>query len=133
LKKIDLGQTISILANIGVIAGIIFLAIELQQNNELLTAEAANIRLQNQLGPRYLILENPDLAELMTKHASRVPLTKTEELKTDLYIQSLFVQWEWSFNEYRAGRFGDLKKANAGRRRIFHGGSVIPAPWYLTN
>jgi hypothetical protein len=33
MKKIDLGQTITILANIGVIVGIGFLAIEIQQTN----------------------------------------------------------------------------------------------------
>ena len=32
MKKIDLGQTISIFANLGVIAGITFLALELNQN-----------------------------------------------------------------------------------------------------
>ena len=32
MKKIDLGQTITILANLGVIAGIVFLAIEVRQN-----------------------------------------------------------------------------------------------------
>jgi hypothetical protein len=32
MRKIDLGQTITILANIGVIAGIVFLALELRQN-----------------------------------------------------------------------------------------------------
>jgi len=32
MKKIDLGQTIQTLANLGVIAGIVFLAMELQQN-----------------------------------------------------------------------------------------------------
>lgn len=32
MKKIDLGQTITILANIGVISGIAFLALELRQN-----------------------------------------------------------------------------------------------------
>ncbi len=36
MKKIELGQTIAILANVGVIAGILFLAIELRQNNEAL-------------------------------------------------------------------------------------------------
>jgi hypothetical protein len=36
VKKIGLGQTISVLANIGVIAGIVFLGIELQQNNDCL-------------------------------------------------------------------------------------------------
>jgi len=34
MKKIDLGQTIAILANVGVIAGIVFLAIEVRQNTE---------------------------------------------------------------------------------------------------
>jgi len=34
MKKIDLSQTIAILANIGVIAGILFLAIEVHQNTE---------------------------------------------------------------------------------------------------
>jgi hypothetical protein len=38
MKKIDLGQTFHILANIGVIGGILLLAFELQQNNELMAA-----------------------------------------------------------------------------------------------
>ncbi len=40
MKKIDLGQTITILANVGVIAGIVFLAVELRQNNTLMAAQA---------------------------------------------------------------------------------------------
>ena len=36
MKKIDLGQTLGILANLGVIAGIVFLAVELRQNTESL-------------------------------------------------------------------------------------------------
>jgi len=38
--KIDLGQTISVLANVGVIAGIVFLGYELRQNNSLLASQA---------------------------------------------------------------------------------------------
>jgi len=40
MKKIDLGQTLNTLANVGVIAGIVFLAVELNQNNEFLELEA---------------------------------------------------------------------------------------------
>jgi hypothetical protein len=40
MKKIDLGQTISIVANIGVVAGIVFLGIEIRQNTQALEAEA---------------------------------------------------------------------------------------------
>ncbi len=34
MKKIDLRQTVAILANVGVIAGIVFLAIEIRQNTD---------------------------------------------------------------------------------------------------
>jgi len=40
MKKIDLGQTITILANVGVIVGIIFLAAELRQNNRQLALQS---------------------------------------------------------------------------------------------
>ena len=40
MKRIDLGQTLNTLANVGVIAGIVFLAVELDQNNEFLELEA---------------------------------------------------------------------------------------------
>ena len=36
MKKLDLGQSVGLLANLGVIAGIVFLGIELRQNNEML-------------------------------------------------------------------------------------------------
>ena len=36
MKKIDLGQTLTILANVGVIAGIVFLGYELRQNTLVL-------------------------------------------------------------------------------------------------
>jgi hypothetical protein len=40
MKKIDLGQTIGILANLGVIAGIVFLGFELSQNTAQLASQA---------------------------------------------------------------------------------------------
>ncbi len=68
MKKIDLGQTITILANIGVIAGIVFLGIELRQNNELLVVQAememSNVRANTILAD---VIEQPELIELMLK------------------------------------------------------------------
>jgi hypothetical protein len=44
MKKIDLGQTITILANIGVIAGIVFLGVELRQTQDAMQAQAYQAR-----------------------------------------------------------------------------------------
>ena len=50
MKKIDLGQTLSILANVGVIAGIVFLAIEIRDSNN-------QARVTNQLAVSSLARE----------------------------------------------------------------------------
>jgi len=42
MKKIDLGQSLTILANLGVIAGIVFLGYELQQNQVIVQAQIRN-------------------------------------------------------------------------------------------
>ncbi len=74
MNKIDLGQTIQILANIGVIAGIGFLGLELRQNSEQLELQsyqswvAANLQLNmaatNQAGSETLALGVADSANL---------------------------------------------------------------------
>jgi hypothetical protein len=58
MKRIDLGQAISVPANLGVIAGIVFLALELQQNNELLGAEARATRVGSRQADNSLVLEH---------------------------------------------------------------------------
>ena len=39
MRKMSAGQAVQVVANVGVIATILFLAIELRQNNELLDAQ----------------------------------------------------------------------------------------------
>ena len=41
MKKLDVGQAVTLLANIGVIAGIVFLAIEIQQNTGEIRSQAS--------------------------------------------------------------------------------------------
>ncbi len=81
MKKIELGQTVSILANAGIIAGIVFLALELRQNNELIRTEARNtqnVRIQDFVQQVYTV---PGLAEIVLKIRKGEPLTEVEEIK----------------------------------------------------
>jgi hypothetical protein len=87
LKKLDFGQMAGLLANLGVIAGIIFLALELRQNNELM--ETASRQTQNDRIHAYImqVYEIPGLAEILVKHRNREPLTEAEGLQ--LYARKL--------------------------------------------
>jgi len=100
LKKIDLGQTTTILANIGVIAGIVFLGYELRQNNELMGAEQRFNRLSVATGSATLIADNAALAAVLTK-ANEKPdeLTTTEQLQIFGFTLRILRNMEWSFNE----------------------------------
>ena len=65
MKKIDLAQAVTILANVGVIAGIVFLGIELQQNNALLTADARRNRAAHVEDNFALLATDPELASVL--------------------------------------------------------------------
>ena len=64
MKKIDFGQSIGILANIGVIAGIVFLGIEIRDSTR--ATQAASIQSASELDHEFLMRvgEDPDLAKL---------------------------------------------------------------------
>jgi len=81
LKKIDLGQAITILANVGVIAGILFLAIELQQNNDLLSAQARAARIELKTDFEGSVYQSAELAEIIARAHANDELTEAEEIR----------------------------------------------------
>jgi hypothetical protein len=60
-------QIMGVFANVGVLLGIIFLAIELQQNNALMETQARAEISDRATGTLTLIAVNPQLAEVMAK------------------------------------------------------------------
>ena len=78
MNKIDLGQAISIFANVGVIAGIVFLGIELRQNNELSRAEAQRARAAIVSENFRSITENPEIASVLLRDSQGDSLTDLE-------------------------------------------------------
>ena len=113
MKKPDLGQFVGILANIGVISGIGFLAFELHQNNELLEAQARFNHKETRANFLGEFDHNPELARISVKAANGETLTPVEQLQLDSRYDSVFASWEWEFYEAEHGR---LELAVAGYR-----------------
>ena len=108
MKKIDLGQTLTILANLGVIAGIAFLALELRQNNALMEAaarDAQNERIQDYVMQLYTV---PGLAEILAKADNGEPLTEAEEIQLFGRKVRLLRGFEAQHRESIQGTVGDL-------------------------
>ena len=99
MKNIDLGQTISILANLGVIGGILLLAYELRQNNSLMEAEARFNRLTMAVDTWRYNANNDQLAELRERARAGEDLSRVEYWRIDGSIMAIFVMLEWTFRE----------------------------------
>ena len=100
MKKIDLGQAISIVANIGVIAGIVFLAYELRQNTQAMRLNAVQFQASEEAEfNRYWT--DPDIARIRVALETDGYESLTPEQKVQIYgvvqsflrvQQSLFYQ-----------------------------------------
>jgi hypothetical protein len=95
MKQVDVSKSIAILANLGVIAGIVFLALELRQNNLLLEAQARAERESVRRTAFTRWIENPEMVGLQVK-ADRGELLSAEE---EFLLERLnsWTLWDWHF------------------------------------
>jgi len=127
LKKLDFGQTVSLLANIGVIAGIVFLGIELNQNNDFLAAQARyNLRVQRTHA--LAAADSPYVLGAVLKYGSGENATSDEIAISRTLAVRLIGLWEWQFNEYRAGMLQREQLPVGAWRLWYHGEAHYPVP-----
>ena len=99
----NLNKWLTLLANIGVIAGIVFLSVELQQNNKLLESQARLNELEASTARIQVSLNNPELAHLNFKATSGENLTPEEENLYFDYALYTMRHWMWEYEEYIDG------------------------------
>ena len=125
--EIDYGQIVSIGANVGVIAGLVFLAMEIRQNNKFLAAQA-----------RYSLRQyRSDIADsLMLPHVldathkwARGEKISPEERSTALMVALKILElWEWQYGEYAAGMLQRSELPVGAWRLWFHDAGPFPLP-----
>jgi len=101
MKKIDLGQTISIFANVGVIAGIVFLAFEIRQNTVATQMQTAQSYTNEMNAADYFYLDHPDLMEITRKAVGGDELTRDEAGRIRIYFRNVFRVWQSAFYQYQ--------------------------------
>ena len=128
MKKIDVGQMLNTLANVGVIAGIVFLVVELNQNNEFLELEAKATQLQVFLDGWEQLASDTELVALMIKDRDEQALTPAEEMQLNAYWMGYFMRREWQYenvefqSDQQTGAFLRAYSAYGSMRRAWEGG-----------
>jgi len=93
MKRIDLGQTVTILANLGVLIGILLLVYELGQNREMVRAQTRSSVAEMLINLLALEVGDPGIAEIQVKVGSGEPLTPVE--------MERFQVLQWAYWRYR--------------------------------
>ena len=93
-------RLLALAANIGVLAGIIFLAYELRQNTVATQLEAASNFQGSFTEIEMLIAGNPEFAELLRKGAEGEDTTATEQFRLSSFYTNVLRQWQFIHFQY---------------------------------
>lgn len=124
MKRIDLGQTLNTLANAGVIAGIIFLAVELNQNNEFLELEAKATLSENLQNGWDRISSDPELAALFIKDRNEEELSEVEEMRLNAYWMGMLLRRQFQFQN-----FPESNEGVEGMKRLYASYGSLRRAW----
>ena len=97
MNKIDLGHTLGILANFGVLLGILLLAYELNQNRQMMQAQIRNSVAETRVNLSALEASSPELTDVILKQNSGELLSAKETSN----LHSLYeAYWRYRENVY---------------------------------
>ena len=94
---------LTLVANVGVLAGIIFLAYELQQNTVATQLEAASNFNASFSEIELLIAGNPEFAELLVSGREGAQITGTDQLRLTVFYNQVLRQWQFAHFQYLSG------------------------------
>jgi hypothetical protein len=103
MKKIDLGQAITILANLGVIAGIVFLGFDLRQNTRSIQAAASQGITEAESQAVLEWVDHPDIVVSFTKSE----LTDEEVIRLHSFLVLYVRSHENYWSQHRLGAIDD--------------------------
>lgn len=105
MKKFDLGQTISIFANVGVLVGIILLVYELNQNRDMMRAQTRNEISRSAMDLLTTGATSEALASVMVRANAGEELSAEENFMFINRAELTFRLWENVDYQYRQGTF----------------------------
>ena len=107
MKKIDVGQTITILANLGVLAGILLLVYELNQNRQMMEAQTRHEVAQGIVDQLSELALNPDLSDLEYRGRCETLESREDARRFFIFINSRMRYWEDVHYQYRQGLYDE--------------------------
>jgi hypothetical protein len=107
MKQIDFTRAIGVLANLGVIVGIVLLAVEIHQNTEMMEAQISQARTETAMAEAQSVYDSEYLLSLMEAIDQGQPLTTTDRLRFAHYLRAFNRNQDNQLWQYRRGLLGE--------------------------
>lgn len=105
MKKVDLAQTLQLIGNAGVIAGILLLVYELNQNRQMMQAQTRNELSQSIIDQFLDAAGNEGLTDVVIKGQSGALTEESDRRRYDWWLLARFRYWENVHYQYRNGLY----------------------------
>ena len=104
MKKIDWGQTVAIIANVGVLLGIVFLAIEIRDSRIAILAQTQDSVADGFLALNLATINDPEIGLTFQKGLCEPEeLTDLEGARFSMHLRALFNQFRRIYRLYEQG------------------------------
>ena len=113
-----LNDWLGVLTNIGIVVGLVYVALEYEQNSNLIEFEAqANFdsQVNNVID---VVIQDGELVEIMGKERSSLTVVESDRLR--LLGIRMFLALESSYRNTTVGLGGNLERTQSIQRAIFH-------------
>jgi hypothetical protein len=107
MKKIDLARAIGVLANLGVIAGIALLAVEVHQNTAMMEAQINQARTEAAMAEAQSVYDSEYVLPLMDAIDQGRPLTSMDRQRFTHYLRAFNRNQDNQLWQYRQGLLGE--------------------------
>jgi len=111
MKKFDLRQIIGVSANVSVLAGILLVVYELNQNRDMMRAQTRHDIASEFVGLMTAVAENADLANLVRRGDVGEELSPDEQYRYERFTRGVLRYWENVHYQYRLGMYDDSEFA----------------------
>ena len=110
--KLDrVNQLLQVAANLGVILSITFLAFELSQNRDMMTAQTRNEITQGAVELLTLAVNDGDFQRIIRRARSGEEMSEDEQWQFERHQNGWFRYWENMHYQYRNGLFDEIEFA----------------------
>ena len=97
-----LHRWLTLASNIAVLIGVVFIALEIRQNNDLMAAEARFNKVSVSREAWQAIAENGDYAGLLVRSHRGEELSETDEYRVTASMMRYLVNMDWMYRELPA-------------------------------